>query len=125
LPWPETASPQEGRTAARLRPLHDDDRAAHLPRTTRPPRLWPWIFGAALFALAAVAALLLEHFSHVTASLAAGGAPVPPPLPARPLDLNRLVLPGAAIVVLLVLFFAARWATSSSADKANWRNRSS
>jgi hypothetical protein len=87
-----------------LKPLDAAARAAHPQRTARPPRLWPWVLGAGMFAVGAAAAVLLEHFSqaeiHAGHAIRAGIA--------AQLDPWRLVWPAAAVAVLLALFFVAR-----------------
>ncbi len=116
LAEPETVAPAH--EAGRLRPLGDFEREAHLPRTTRPPRLWPWIAGAGVFTVGAAAAVLLEHFSAASARL--GAAPTGAANPT--LDPTRLTWPAVAVVVLLVLFFIARQVTGEDThERAGWR----
>jgi hypothetical protein len=93
--------------AARLRPIGDLERAAHAPRTARPPRLWPWVGGAAVLTAGAGAALLREHFSRAAATLdPAGGQP--------PVDLTLLLWPALLVGVLIVLFVVLRMATTEA-----------
>ena len=102
--------------AARLRPLGELERSAHLARHTRPPRLWPWIAGAGIFAAGAAAAVLLEHFSAASTRHAAAAAG------AGTLDPIRLAWPAAAVIALLALFFIARQVTGAGTrERAAWR----
>ena len=115
---PEPALVAPAPEGARLRPLGDFEREAHPPRTTRPPRLWPWIAGAGIFAIGAAAAVLLEHFSAASARLGAAQAGTASPT----LDPARLTWPAVAVVTLLVLFFIARQVTGTDThERAGWR----
>jgi hypothetical protein len=100
------APPAEG---ARLRPLGMAERAGHVAVGRRAPRLWPWVVGAAALAVGAGAAVLLEHFARVTATLAPprGGLPPAPASLAAPLDPALLAWPVASVALILVLFFVA------------------
>jgi hypothetical protein len=109
-PFDEPALPQ----AARLRPLGEMERAAHAPRTAKPPRLWPWVAGAAVLTVGAGAAVLREHFARAARAGDATGAP--------PMDPTLLVWPAIAVIVLLALFFALRQATGEGGHEAvAWR----
>jgi hypothetical protein len=109
---------------ARLRPVAVAERAAHVPVGTRAPRLWPWVVGAAAVAVGAGAAVLLEHFARVTATLApprGGMPPVPAPVAAR-IDPALLTWPAASILLILVLFYiASRVLPSKPQAPSAWR----
>jgi len=94
---------------ARLRPVATTERDGHVPIGQRTPRLWPWVIGAAAVAVGAGAAVLLEHFARVTASLAPtrGSMPLPPAALAAPHDPALLAWPAALVVLILALFFVA------------------
>jgi hypothetical protein len=108
----EPELPRDTGSAPRLRPLGAAERTAHPPRTTRPPRLWPWVAGAAAVVVGCVAALLLEHFEVARRH---------PGAPPAPLDASRLIWPAVAVAVLLALFFVARRVTSGGrASHETW-----
>ena len=97
----------------RLRPIGEIERAAHAPRTARPPRLWPWVAGAGVVTAGAAAAVLREHFSRLTTAQ---------PTNAAPMDASLLLWPAVAVAVLLAMFFAIRQATGDAAHApASWR----
>jgi hypothetical protein len=107
----------EPQTAAsptmRLRPIGELERAAHTPRTTRPPRLWPWVAGAGVLTAGAAAALLREHFSRLATAQTASAAPM---------DASLLLWPAVAVLLLLGMFVAIRLATGDSVHAvAAWR----
>jgi hypothetical protein len=112
---PREATAPDG---ARLRPLGAAERAAHVAVGGNGPRLWPWVAGAAGVAAGAAAAVLLEHFARVTATLASakGAAPRVDALPHAPPDPSLLLWPSVAVALILGLFFVARRMTS--ADRA-------
>jgi len=101
------APPPEG---ARLRPLAAAERTGHVAADRRTPRLWPWVVGATAVAVGAGAAVLLEHFARVTATLAPprGSLPSLPAVLAAPHDPALLAWPTALVVLILALFFIAR-----------------
>ncbi|HTZ70608.1 MAG TPA: hypothetical protein VMB71_08160 [Acetobacteraceae bacterium] len=115
---PATAPAPDG---ARVRPLGDQERAAHLANRPPPPRLWPWVAGAAALIVAAGAALLLEHFARLPAG---GIAPAAPPLPHEapafprfaPGSLTTLAWPGVAVVLIVAVYFITRQAITSGRD---------
>ena len=94
---------------ARLRPVGLAERDGHVAIGRRTPRLWPWVIGAAAVATGAGAAVLLEHFARVTATLAPsrGSLPSPSVAVAAPHDPALLAWPAALIVLILALFFLA------------------
>lgn len=97
------------------------ERAAHVAVGGRAPRLWPWVAGALTLAVGAGAALLLEHFSKVSATLAPGpaAASAVPPQGAHPAaDPTLLVWAAAAITLLIAAYFITRYLTASTRDKA-------
>ncbi|MEJ0047186.1 MAG: hypothetical protein WDN04_14530 [Rhodospirillales bacterium] len=100
------APPAEG---ARLRPVAAAERAGYTPIGRHAPRLWPWVVGAAGVAIGAGAAVLLEHFTRVTASLAPARGTLPPSPAALAVPLNPALLawPAALIALIVVLFFVA------------------
>jgi len=101
--------------AARLQPIGDLERAAHAPRTARPPRLWPWVAGATVLTAGAVAALLREHFSRAAATITPAGA-----LP--PAELTLLLWPALLVGVVIALFVVLRMATPETVHgPAAWR----
>jgi hypothetical protein len=101
-----TAPAAEG---ARVRPIALAERDSHVAIGQRTPRLWPWVVGAAAVAVGAGAAVLLEHFSRVTGTLAPlRGSLASPPAPlAGTHDPTLLAWPAALIVLILALFFVA------------------
>jgi hypothetical protein len=103
------ARPREAE-AAPLRPPGAPEREAHIARMSRAPRLWPWVAGAIVFAAAAGAALLLEHFSRP------GGRSAAPP------SFNALTLawPAIAVLVIVALYVVARRASPSGSGRG-WR----
>ena len=109
---------------ARLRPLETEERAGHVNVARSAPRPWPWVFGAAAVTAGGAAAVLLEHFTRVTAQLArpAGGMPAPPPALAAPHDPALLAWPAALVLLILALFFVARRVLpSQSPPPLGWR----
>lgn len=103
--------------AARLRPLAETERAAHVTSRSRPPRLWPWVAGALGLTLAAGAALLLEHFAAPGAAAHA----MPAALPAAT-DLTILAWPAVAVTLLLALYLLARQTVAADRDgRIAWR----
>ncbi len=103
------ARPREAE-AAPLRPPGAPEREAHIARMSRAPRLWPWVAGAIVFAAAAGAALLLEHFSRP------GGRPAAPP----PRNALTLSWPAIAVLVIVALYVVARRARPSGGGRG-WR----
>jgi len=97
---------------AQLRPVGAAEREAHVAQASGTPRLWPWVAGAALLSIGVGAALLLEHFSRVTATLAPGVAGAPMPAAAAPFNPAVLAWPGAAVVVILAAYFGLRALTA-------------
>jgi hypothetical protein len=108
---------------ARLRPVAAGERAGHVPVGRHTPRLWPWVVGAAAVAAGAGAAVLLEHFARVKATLTPPSAAVAagPAAPAAPLDPALLFWPAASVALLLALFFVARRMLPSPPPRAAWR----
>jgi hypothetical protein len=92
---PDAALRSDG---AALRPPGEAEREAHIARMSRAPRLWPWVAGAAALAVAAGAALLLEHFTRPgrLAEAPAGFSAV------------TLVWPALAVLFILALYVVAR-----------------
>jgi hypothetical protein len=107
-------SPQAGPRPL-LKPLDAAERAAHPPRSSKPPRLWPWVAGAFALAIGAAAAVLLEHFSQASSRLSAAPA-------AAAADPIKLAAPAAAVAVLLALFFLAKHLIGGqSHGRASWQ----
>jgi hypothetical protein len=120
---PRAAAPIPTPEGAGLRPVAAQERAAHVAslggRAGRPPRLWPWIAGAAALAVGAMAALLLEHFAraptapprgvHGAAALAGTRAASATPI-------TDLVWTGVAVVLIAALYLIARQAISAGRD---------
>ena len=109
---------------ARLRPLAAAERTGHVPADRRTPRLWPWVVGAAAVAVGAGAAVMLEHFARVTATLAPprGSLPAPPAALAAPHDPTLLEWPAALIVLILALFYvASRVLPNKPPSPTTWR----
>jgi hypothetical protein len=109
---------------ARLRPLQTEERAGHMNVARGAPRLWPWVVGAAAVTAGGAAAVLLEHFTRATATLArpAGVVPALPPALAAPHDPALLAWPTALVLLILALFFVARRVLpSQSPSPPGWR----
>ncbi len=99
-------------TARRLRPIADLERDAHVATLSRAPRLWPWVAGAAGLAVAAGAALLLEHFARPESAAARRAALVP----AARIDPATLAWPAVTVALIVALYLIARQAIASGRD---------
>jgi hypothetical protein len=98
---------------AGLRPVAAQERAAHVPTAARPPRLWPWIAGAAALAVGATAALLLEHFARAPTAMQPRLHTAPA---ATGTNLADLAWPAVAVVLIAALYLILRQAISSGRD---------
>jgi hypothetical protein len=108
---PRAAAPAPTMEGAGLRPVAAHEREAHVASAGRPPRLWPWVAGAAALAVGAAAALLLEHFARAPSELAPGSG-----AGAHEANLGDLAWAGVAVVLIAALYLIVRQALASGRD---------
>lgn len=103
--------------------VSEEDRRAHVRGLGADMLMWPWLSGAALLIVGAGAALVLERFSRVTATLgrnlAAPDAAQPPP-PA--VDPGVMALAALVIAAIAACFYVLHRATTAEAHgRGAWR----
>ena len=109
-----------------LRPVASAEREGHIAAPARAPRLWPWVAGVLALALAALAAVWLEHFAKLPApqrSVMPGWTALhaPPAAPAQMAGQTaggaaNLAWPAVAIVLIAAIYMIARQAIAAGRD---------
>lgn len=103
--------------------VSEEDRRAHVRGLGADMLMWPWLSGAALLAVGVGAALVLERFSRVSATLGRSLAPQGEP-PAQPpaVDPGVMVLAALVIAAIAACFYVLRRATTAEAHGRDaWR----